>query len=200
MQRRAQTASVPLPKKLLSQFSATSKRCTRDTTVVAQRRSDTFDATFSKFSRRRDGARDATCGKSNSAESQPSSFCVPVQHPMSSASNTPAISFIHVAPRILFAGRAHIPTQVDESDRESAVDAQSDDPFQFDDPLVTAPVILLQRNSGTDHRDDLPHHIRGTAQTESNSQACPKSGTRCKTFTSGCWQTDSFDLMWSHDV
>ena len=47
---------------------------------------------------------------------------------------------------------------------KSAVDTQSDDPFQFDDPPVTAPLILPQRNSGFDHRDDLPHHIRTQLQ------------------------------------
>ena len=39
-------------------------------------------------------------------------------------------------------------------------DTPSYDPFQFDDPPVTASVIVPQRNSGYDHRDDLPHHIR----------------------------------------
>ena len=48
----------------------------------------------------------------------------------------------------------HIPTQFDE---ESAVDTQSDDPFQFDDPPVPAPVIH--------HRDDLPQHIRTQLQS-----------------------------------
>ena len=37
---------------------------------------------------------------------------------------------------------------------------QSDDECQFNDPLVTTPHTLPQRNSGHDHRDDLPHHIR----------------------------------------
>ena len=59
---------------------------------------------------------------------------------------------------------ARVPAQIDESDKESAVDTQSDDPFQFGDPLVTAPVILPQRNSEHDHRDDLPHHIRTLLQ------------------------------------
>ena len=56
----------------------------------------------------------------------------------------------------------HIPTQFDE---ESAVDTQSDDPFQFDDPPVPAPVILSQSNPVYDHRDDLPHHIRTQLQS-----------------------------------
>ena len=41
---------------------------------------------------------------------------------------------------------------------------QSDDPFQFDDPPVTALVILLELNSGHDRRDDLPHLIRTQLQ------------------------------------
>ena len=56
----------------------------------------------------------------------------------------------------------HAPTQFDE---ESAVDTQSDDPFQFDDPPVPAPVILSQSNPVCDHRDDLPHHIRTQLQS-----------------------------------
>ena len=36
--------------------------------------------------------------------------------------------------------------------------------FQFDDPPVTAPVILPPSNPGCDHRDDLPHHIRAQLQ------------------------------------
>ena len=56
----------------------------------------------------------------------------------------------------------HAPTQFDE---ESAVDTQSDDPFQFDDPPVPAPVILSQSNPVYDHRDDLPHHIRTQLQS-----------------------------------
>ena len=56
----------------------------------------------------------------------------------------------------------HAPTQFDE---ESAVDTQSDDPFQFDYPPVPAPVILSQPNPVYDHRDDLPHHIRTQLQS-----------------------------------
>ena len=56
----------------------------------------------------------------------------------------------------------HVPTKFDE---ESAVDTQSDDPFQFDDPLVPAPVILSQSNLVYDYRDDLPHHIRKQLQS-----------------------------------
>ena len=56
----------------------------------------------------------------------------------------------------------HPPTQFDE---ESAVDTQSDDPFQFDDPPVHAPVILSQSNPVYDHRDDLPQHIRTQLQS-----------------------------------
>ena len=42
---------------------------------------------------------------------------------------------------------------------------QSDDPFQFDDPPVPAPVILSQSNPVYDHRDDLPHHFRAQLQS-----------------------------------
>ena len=69
---------------------------------------------------------------------EPSSLSVPVQHPMSSAPNTPAVS--STLPTDPVDGHAHVPTQIDESDRESAVDTQSDYPFQFDDPPLTAPV------------------------------------------------------------
>ena len=50
-------------------------------------------------------------------------------------------------------------------DAESAVDTQTDDPFQFDDPPVPAPVILSQSNPVYDHRDNLPHHIRTQLQS-----------------------------------
>ena len=42
---------------------------------------------------------------------------------------------------------------------------RSDDPFQFDDPPVHAPVILSQSNPVYDHRDDLPQHIRTQLQS-----------------------------------
>ena len=48
---------------------------------------------------------------------------------------------------------------------ELAVDTQSDDPFQFDDPPVPALVILSQSNPVYDHRDDLPQHIRTQLQS-----------------------------------
>ena len=56
----------------------------------------------------------------------------------------------------------HAPTQVDE---ESGVHTQSDDPFQFDDPPVPAPVVLSKSNPVYDHRDDLPQHIRTQHQS-----------------------------------
>ena len=56
----------------------------------------------------------------------------------------------------------HAPTQFDE---QSAVDTQSYDPLQFDDPPVPALVILSQSNPVYDHRDDLPHHIRTQLQS-----------------------------------
>ena len=55
---------------------------------------------------------------------------------MCSLPNTPAVS--STLPADIVDRHAHIPTQIDESDNESAVDTQSDDPFQFDDPPVTA--------------------------------------------------------------
>ena len=99
---------------------------------------------------------------SNSAESEQSSFSVAVQHPMSCAPNTLAVS--STLPADPVDRHAHAPTQIDEGDSEPAVDTQSDDPFQCDDSHVTTPVILPQRNSGYDHRDDLPHHIRAQLQ------------------------------------
>ena len=70
--QRAQTDSVSLsrtPEPVVPCFrnnfstSATWKRCARDTIIASQRRSHASDATIPEFSRRRDGARDATCGK-----------------------------------------------------------------------------------------------------------------------------------------
>ena len=46
-----------------------------------------------------------------------------------------------------------------------------DDPFQFDDPPVPAPVILSQSNPVIDHRDDLPHHIRTQLQSRIHKPA-----------------------------
>ena len=80
------------------------------------------------------------------AESEPSSFSVPVRHSVSSAPCTPAVS--STLPADPFDRHVHVPTQMDECDRASAVDTQSDVPVQFDDPFVTAPLILPQRKSG----------------------------------------------------
>ena len=92
------------------------------------------------------------------AESAASPFSVPVSYPMP---NTSAVPSTFLADPV--DTHAHAPTQIDEIDQEAAVDTQSDDPFQFEDPPVTAPLILPQRNSGYDHRD-LPHHIRTKLQ------------------------------------
>ena len=66
----------------------------------------------------------------------------------------PVVAHSHADPVV---AHDHVPTQFDE---ESAVDTQSDDPFQFDDPPVPAPVILSQSKPLYDLRDDLPQHIR----------------------------------------
>ena len=70
-----------------------------------------------------------------------SPFSVPVPHPMPNTSAVPP-----TLPADPVVAHAHVPTQIDESDRESAVDTRSDDLFQFDDPPVIAPVILPQPN------------------------------------------------------
>ena len=88
-----------------------------------------------------------------------SAFSVPVSNPVP---NTSAVPSTLIADPVV--AHAHAPTQIDESDEKPAVDTQSDDPSQFDDPPVTAPVILPQSNPGYDHRDDLPHHIKAQLQ------------------------------------
>ena len=95
----------------------------------------------------------------NSKLAEPVSFSVPLSHPMPSTCANPS-----TLPADPVVAHAHVPTQIDDSDKESAVDTQSDDPFQFDDPPVTAPVILPQSNAGYDYRDDLPHHIKAQLQ------------------------------------
>ena len=87
-----------------------------------------------------------------------------MSHPIPSTSAVPLDSFFAHAHADPVVAHDHVPTQIDESDKESAVDTQSDDPFQFDYPPVTALVILPQSNPGYDHRDDLPHHIRAHLQ------------------------------------
>ena len=72
----------------------------------------------------------------------------------------PVVAHSHADPVV---AHDHVPTQFDE---ESAVNTQSDDPFQFDDPPVPALVILSQSNPVYDHRDDLPHHIRTQLQSQ----------------------------------
>ena len=94
----------------------------------------------------------------NSKIAQPApSFSVPVSRPMPSTFGVPS-----TLPPDPVVAHDHAPTQFDE---ESAVDTQPDDPFQFDDPPVPAPVILSQSNPVYDHRDDLPHHIRTQLQS-----------------------------------
>ena len=98
----------------------------------------------------------------------PSTFASPSTLPADSAATTevpstllpdPVVAHSHADPVV---AHDHAPTQFDE---ESAVDTQSDDPFQFDDPPVPAPVIPPQSNPVFDHRDDLPHHIRTQLQS-----------------------------------
>ena len=98
----------------------------------------------------------------------PSTFAVPSTLPVDSVVTTEVSSTLlpdsvvahsHADPVV---AHDRVPTQFDE---ESAVDTQSDDPFQFDDPPVHAPVILSQSNPVYDHRDDLPHHIRTQLQS-----------------------------------
>ena len=133
--QRVQTANVPMPRNPEPArassgdsfpASATWKRCTRDNTVASQRRSHPFDATVSKFPVEETPPVTPRVENSKFAKSASSflSFSVPVQHPMSPA-------------------HAHVPTRIDESDRESAINKQSDDPFQFDDPPVTAAKIWV---------------------------------------------------------
>ena len=103
----------------------------------------------------------------NSKIPQPApSFSVPVSRPMPNTFAVPSTlppdpddAHSHADPVV---AHDHVPTQLDE---ESAVDTQSDDPFQFDDPPVPAPVILSPSNPVYDHRDDLPHHIRTQLQS-----------------------------------
>ena len=70
--QRAQTASVPFPRTLKPlvlppgtpfQPVPHGNVGTRDPNIASQRRSCAFDASISRFYRRRKGARDATCGK-----------------------------------------------------------------------------------------------------------------------------------------
>ena len=77
----------------------------------------------------------------------PSTVAVPSTLPTDSVVTTevpstllpdPFVAHSHADP---VGAHDHVPTQFDE---ESAVDTQSDDPFQFDDPPVPAPVILSQ--------------------------------------------------------
>ena len=94
------------------------------------------------------------------------SFSVPVSRPMPSTSEVTStllpdsvVAPSHADPVV---AHDHAPTQFDE---ESAVDTQSDDPFQFDDPPVPTPVIPSQPKPVYDHRDELPHHIRTQLQS-----------------------------------
>ena len=94
----------------------------------------------------------------------PSTFAVPSTLPVDSAATTEVSSTLLpdsvVADPVV--AHDHAPTPFDEG---SAVDTQSDDPFQFDDPPVPAPMILSQSKPVYDHRDDLPHHIRTQLQS-----------------------------------
>ena len=93
----------------------------------------------------------------------PSTFAVPSTLPADSVVTTEIPSTLppdsHADPVV---AHDHVQMQFDE---ESAVDTQSDDPCQFDNPPVPTPVILSQSNPVYDHRDDLPHHIRTQLQS-----------------------------------
>ena len=80
---------------------------------------------------------------------------------------------------------------------EVAVDTQSDDPFQFDNPPVPAPVILSQSNPVYDHRDDLPQHIRTQLQSRIRMTA-QNLEPDAKRLRSGVGKRAV--LMLSHDV
>ena len=116
----------------------------------------------------------------------PSTFAVP-----STLLPDPVVAHSHVDPVVT---HDHVPTQFDE---ESAVDTQSDDPFQFDDPPVPAPVILSQSNPVYDHRDDLPHHIRTQLQSRIRKPAQNLEPDAKRLRLDACKRAV---LMLSHDV
>ena len=100
------------------------------------------------------------------------SFSVPVSRPMPKTTEVlstllpdSVVAPSHADPVV---AHDHAPTQFDE---ESAVDTQSDDPFQFDDPPVPTPVIPSESKPVYDHRDDLPHHIRTQLQSRIRKSA-----------------------------
>ena len=81
------------------------------------------------------------------SRSMPNMFAVPSTLPADSPATTevpstslpdPVVEHSQADPVV---AHDHVPTQLDE---ESAVDAKSDDPFQFDDAPVPAPAILSQ--------------------------------------------------------
>ena len=123
----------------------------------------------------------------------------PVQHPTSCAPSTHAVSL--TPPADPFHRHAHVPKQIDESDTESAVDTQSDDPFRFDpsNPPVTAPLFLPQRNSGYDHRDVLPHHITTQLQQSRSRKPAQSLEPDAKRFAFWMLANDQF-FMLSHDI
>ena len=58
------------------------------------------------------------------------SFSIPTPHSMSNTSAVPSTLPAYLVPVVAHAHAPdHVPTQIDESDRESAADTQSDDPF-----------------------------------------------------------------------
>ena len=133
-------------------------------------------------------------------ENSTSTFADPSTLPADSAVTTevpstllpdPVCAHTHADPVV---APDHVPTQFDE---ESAVATQSDDPCQFDDPPVPAPVILSQSNPVYDHRDDLPHHIRTQLQSRIRkpAQNLEPDAKRLR-LEAGKREV----LMWSHDV
>ena len=99
------------------------------------------------FSRRRDNVCDAACGKlencSICAIIRSSRFTSDAQHVFttevpSTLLPDPVVARSHADPVV---AHDHVQMQFDE---ESAVDTQSDDPFQFDDPPVLSNVNFSQ--------------------------------------------------------
>ena len=140
--QRAQAASVPLPRTpdpvvpaSESPFQAVPHGHVALATPPLSSRDEAMPSTqpFQCFPGRETAPVTPRVENSKRAESAPS-FSVPVSHQMSKTSAVP--STLPADPVV------HAATQNDESDQESAVDTQSDDPFQTDDTPMTALVIL----------------------------------------------------------
>ena len=100
-------------------------------------------------------------------------------------------------PRILLLHTSTIQRKLMRVTRNQQL-TQSDDPFQFDDPPGTAPVILPQSNPGYDHRDDLPHHIRAQLQQSRIRKLAQNLEPDAKRLRLNAGKRAV--LMWSRDV